>query len=104
MQSDPRTPWLEWLNRTEPRNSDTEEMVRLVMRLVTIRASAVGVFAGMAGATLVLVAFLLGHWVGTADGAYRAALPVVRPLAPMPAPMVVPPQPAPAQPSDPNAP
>ena len=44
------------------------------MRLVTIRAGAVGVFAGMAGATtLVLVAFLLGHWVGTADGAYRAA-------------------------------
>jgi hypothetical protein len=72
--------------------------VRLVMRLVTIRASAVGVFAGMAGATLVLVAFLLGHWVGTADGAYRAAFPVV------PAPMVVPPLPAPAQPSDPSSP
>jgi hypothetical protein len=51
MQSDPRTPWLERLNRTEPRNSDIEEMVRLVMRLLTIRAGAVGVFAGMAGAT-----------------------------------------------------
>lgn len=73
--------------------------MRLAMRLVTIRAGAVGVFAGMAGATtLVLVAFLLGHWVGTADGAYRAAFPVV------PAPMVVPPLPAPAQPSDPSSP